>query len=377
MSNTEALNLLSRLSGRSLSSEAVDDPPVLFLSALMSATLSVIYADGTVAEAEKELLDKMLDTLLPVRTETRDLLDAILEGFIEDPVYKTLSEWLPLARALNPREQLLLLSLGYEMAATDGSVDPREREHLSELARALAIEPQQETAIASIAENNARPDAESMQELRDLLEPKTFAYLGIRLVDFEVVELLSRWSGYPFSQVNTPPVAVFLGALAVLTLEMMAADGQITPQEMDLALGAIAELLPASDADGLRVALIGMVENLQANAESRNPSDWLKLTRTLLPSERTLLLAFAYELAAVDGIVPAEREYLGAIVQSLSISAEVLPLLDAAFAGETLAARTKWHELLAEFHPDGFTYLSPEIVAAARKMHQRLLALTH
>ncbi len=127
--NRDAVELLSRLSGRKLS-QADISPGVNFLAALVTMTLGVMYADGIVTESERTLLEKTIEQLVPTKGDVPVLIQLIINGIRENPIYQNPSEWLKLTTPLSSAERTLLMSFAYEMSAVDGEIALSESEYL-------------------------------------------------------------------------------------------------------------------------------------------------------------------------------------------------------------------------------------------------------
>lgn len=368
--SVEAIVFLRSLSGEPLAPADVT-PSVNFISALCAIAISVMFADGKIVDREREQLNAMLAALL--HPGDRPLVQKIVTGMSRERGADRTLGWLVLAQTLSPSQRLLLLSLGYEMAAADSDIDPSELDYLRDAAQHLGIEPQTVEAIEAIATDEPLPDARTQAELRSRLDPVHFPDLDIRLVGFAAVELLSRLTGQRYSQVKTPPELLFIAALIVLTLAAMEADGNVTPEEQQLLEETVGNLL-ARLGDS-RIAARSLLERLLRDRESCTPSEWLKLTDALFEPERLLLLAFAFEIAAADRCIDSkEREYLQAALQSLRLDSRYGTVLDAAFCEGSEIDEEARQQMLALLDAKQFQHLDAAIAYAARRLSDRLTA---
>ena len=64
--DSEAVALLSRITGQKLSQRDIT-PPVIFLAALVTVLLGVMFADGTVTDEEKQRWQKTINQFIPQR----------------------------------------------------------------------------------------------------------------------------------------------------------------------------------------------------------------------------------------------------------------------------------------------------------------------
>lgn len=60
----ETVALLSRLTGQKLSSRDIT-PTVIFITALITVLIGVIFADDTVTDEEKQRLQKIINSFIP------------------------------------------------------------------------------------------------------------------------------------------------------------------------------------------------------------------------------------------------------------------------------------------------------------------------
>jgi uncharacterized tellurite resistance protein B-like protein len=110
-------------------------PSVIFLAALVTLLLGVIYADSLVTEEEKQRLQKTLNKFIPAQGGVRELTKLMVKGVKENLDYTKSNNLLKLRSSFSKSQKLLLLSFGYEMSAADGTIDAREKRYLDLLHR--------------------------------------------------------------------------------------------------------------------------------------------------------------------------------------------------------------------------------------------------
>ena len=137
---TEAVELLSRITGQKLSQRDIT-PPVIFMAALVTVLLGVMFVDGTITEEEKQRWQKTINRFIPPEGNVRQLTQLLSKGIRQNQVYKKLNELLTLTAPLSESEKLLLIGFGYEMSAADGDMDTREKKYIEAIANRLGINP--------------------------------------------------------------------------------------------------------------------------------------------------------------------------------------------------------------------------------------------
>ncbi|HEY9851939.1 MAG TPA: TerB family tellurite resistance protein [Leptolyngbyaceae cyanobacterium] len=119
----ETVELLSRITGQKLNQEDVT-PPVIFLAALITVLLGVIFADDQVTEEEKQRLQVTLNKFIPSEGNVRQLTKVMLKEIRENlDDYKKPTQLFKLTSSFSKSEKLLLISFGYEMSAADGTMN--------------------------------------------------------------------------------------------------------------------------------------------------------------------------------------------------------------------------------------------------------------
>lgn len=170
------VDLLGRVTGEKLRQKDIT-PLMVFMAALVTVLLGVIFADRNVAAKEEQRLQKNLDTFLPADEEVRQLAQMMIGGVEWHHLYVNPDELMTLAAAFTPSERLLLISLGYEMSASDDEIDEQERSYLQAIANYLGIAPQHIDVLEAGFSPRGAAAAAASEEVRKLLDPAQFARL--------------------------------------------------------------------------------------------------------------------------------------------------------------------------------------------------------
>ena len=173
---SEVVDLLSRITGQKLSQRELT-PLVIFLAALASLLLGVIYVDGTATGEEKQRLQRVFNQLTPSGSDVRKLAWLMISGVQQHQVYKKYNELLTLTAHLSEPERLLLIGFGYEMSAADGEMDSREKKYLEAVAKRLEINPQHLTILEAGFSHKKTVDPAALDEVQSLLAPARFQSL--------------------------------------------------------------------------------------------------------------------------------------------------------------------------------------------------------
>ncbi|MBD2496530.1 dynamin family protein [Nostoc sp. FACHB-280] len=176
--NTQLLDWLSQMSGQKLTQRELTRP-VIFLANLVTILLGVIFVDGTVAEEEKQRLLKTLYLFSTPESNVRRLTHLMIKGIKENQTYKRVNDLLLLSDSLSDSEKLLLIAFGYEMSATDGVIDPREKQYLEVVGNHLGIN-QKHLAVLEIGFTHQTDiDLTALDEVKFLLDPSRFFELDV------------------------------------------------------------------------------------------------------------------------------------------------------------------------------------------------------
>jgi len=196
----QTVELVSRLTGKKLSKEDID-PPIVFLAALVTVLLGVIYADDTVSAEETQQMRTTLAELIPANNSLRQLVMLMVKGVKEDQFYKNWRELLALTACFAESEKLLLISFGYQMSAADGTIDNREKQYLKFIANRLGIDERYLTVLEASFSRQSISDTAALGEVYLLLDPAQFQSLDSLFVR-AASHIIQHLPAKPKSQIN-------------------------------------------------------------------------------------------------------------------------------------------------------------------------------
>lgn len=179
--DSETVELLSRLTGQKLSSRDIT-PPVIFMAALVTVLLGVMYADGTVTDEEKQRFQKTIERFIPQEGNVRQLAVLLGKQIEQHQLYKKPSQLVRLIAPLSTSERLLLISFGYEMSAADGEMEKSEKRYLEIYGDRLSINPRHLAVLEAVFSGQGIVDTE-LNEVRSLLAPSRFHELDTIFVN--------------------------------------------------------------------------------------------------------------------------------------------------------------------------------------------------
>jgi uncharacterized tellurite resistance protein B-like protein len=371
----DVVELLSSLTKRKLNHGDVTQS-MTFLAALVTMTLGVMFADGTVTESETQLLEKTIEQLVPSKGNVPVLIQLMINGIRENPVYQNPSEWLKLTRSLSQAERTLLISFSYEMSAVDGEISPSETEYLKATANALKIDPRYPEIFEAWYSGEEVKDIATWKELQAFINPEQFNYLGLRLVSLEAVDLLSHLTKKKLTKSDITRVVMFLSALLTITWGVIIADGVQQEEEKRLLSKTIKRLIPQKSND-VRELMEILLNSIPQSTVYQNPQEWLKLTASLSEAEKVLMMSFSYEMSAADGQISIdERKYLQDIAKLLGIEPRYAAVLEAGFSGEGIDDTVTFEKLQSLIHPDKFQDMDKVFVDAAKYILDTLEVLS-
>lgn len=175
--DSDTVNLLTRITSKKLYPQDLT-PIVLFLAALLTILLGVIFADTAVAYREEQRLQTMIDSLTPTDQAIQELTQFMIGGIDWHDVYINPADWMTLTKSLSYSERLLLVSLGFEMSQIDDNVDPREIIYLQEVGHRLEIRDSHLAILENSFAGHQSSPATALGEIQQLLDPRQFAILG-------------------------------------------------------------------------------------------------------------------------------------------------------------------------------------------------------
>ena len=174
--NAETTDLLARITNKKLQPEEIT-PLLIFLAALITILLGVIFADTAVSYSEEQRLQKNLDTFVPMDENLQHLTQLMIGGVDWHHVYINPADWLLLTAPLSYSERLLIMGLGYEMSSADGTIDPREIIYLQEVGSRLGISLHQLSVLEEMVKGKTSSDPTALDEVKALLAPDQFQEL--------------------------------------------------------------------------------------------------------------------------------------------------------------------------------------------------------
>lgn len=179
---SEAVDLLSDITGQKLSQRDLT-PPVIFLTALATVLLGVIFADKQVTTQEEQRLQASLNKFIPPTGNVGQLTELMIKGVRQNLDYTKPSKLLRLSAPLSESERLLLICFGYEMSAADGEMDASERRYLELIGDRLNINPQHLAVLEAVFSNQGTVDTAALDEVQSLLDPSRFHELDTVFVN--------------------------------------------------------------------------------------------------------------------------------------------------------------------------------------------------
>lgn len=169
----EIVELLSRITGQTLRQEDLS-PSIVFLSALITVLQGVMLQDGQITEEEKQQWQKTVNRFIPPKGNIRQLIQLISKGVRENKIYAQSRNLITLTNSLSEAERLLLIGLGYEMSATDGSISPPEKKYLEVIGGLLKLNSSYLEAIENKFTNQELINPKIVEELKTQLDPARF-----------------------------------------------------------------------------------------------------------------------------------------------------------------------------------------------------------
>lgn len=193
--DSQAVDLLSNITGQNLSQEDVT-PSVIFLAALVTLLLGVIYADNEVTDEEKQRLQKTLNKFIPAQGGVPELTKLMVKGVKENLDYTKPTNLLKLTSSFSKSQKLLLLSFGYEMSAADGTIDAREKRYLEVIADWLCVKSAYLEVLEAGFSGQKNVNSAALSEVKYLLDPAYFHELDTIFVNAanDILESLSPGS---------------------------------------------------------------------------------------------------------------------------------------------------------------------------------------
>jgi uncharacterized tellurite resistance protein B-like protein len=188
----KGIALVSKMTGQDVNPKTLK-PLMIFLAALVTILVGVIAIDGVIAEEEEQHLQTLLNALIPPGNPVYPQVQQMIQRVETQQIYLDPHHLQTLIVPLSESERLLLLGLGYEIAAADGEVDVREKLYLQAIAQRLTLAPQYQNVLEAAFVGDRAADAIALNQVKLLLNPDLFSSLDIVCVNLaqNVLSMLS------------------------------------------------------------------------------------------------------------------------------------------------------------------------------------------
>jgi len=130
--------------------------------------------DGKIEPQEQSYLQSILDASLQSGKTPPHLVEALVDGIEQHQLYLNPRLFLLLASPLNASERLLLLGLGYDMAAKSEHFGAQERMYLRAIAQRLRIPQSYQACLEASFTEQAMPHPEALPEMAQMTHPTHF-----------------------------------------------------------------------------------------------------------------------------------------------------------------------------------------------------------
>lgn len=182
LANNTLKDLLSKIAGQEIN---IADVTALemFMANLTNLLIGVADIDGEITTEEKQHLHLALKRLNLWDEQIVQLTKLMIRGIRQQRIYRSLKNFTTLASPLCKSQRLLLIGLGYEMSAADGSIAPNELAYLQRIAQALEIEPAHLQVFEACIALQETPNLKAVQEVSYLLDPARFHDLDVVFTD--------------------------------------------------------------------------------------------------------------------------------------------------------------------------------------------------
>ncbi|MEL0587889.1 MAG: dynamin family protein [Planktothrix rubescens PR222] len=189
--NSESLALLSRMAGQELQKKDAT-PAVVFMASLLCVLMGVIYQDGKITPEERERWQTNLTRLIPPNSNLKKLVPIFTKHILFFRIYNNFNDLFLLMSTLSDSEKLLLIGFGYQMSASDGEIELREKDYLENLANQINIDSRHIQIFESAFTDLIIEDQEALGEVHSLLDPAQFQLLDniFVLAAKNIVEIL-------------------------------------------------------------------------------------------------------------------------------------------------------------------------------------------
>ncbi|TAF50748.1 MAG: hypothetical protein EAZ61_12040 [Oscillatoriales cyanobacterium] len=174
-STASAANLTEMLQlvlGEPIQPDDIDDS-ICFLTAIVLLMIGTIHVDGEVEEEEKQHFYTVLRQFFP-KERFGELTQKIVRGISANKLFRQATAFQLCTDSFSTPERLLLMSFGYQISTSDGSMHVKEQQYLQKIGQLLKLE----TRYLNILERGFSglpiDDRTSLQEVRNWLDPVRF-----------------------------------------------------------------------------------------------------------------------------------------------------------------------------------------------------------
>lgn len=167
----ELADLLSQITQQDIEAGKISHR-LIFVTALVTLLVGVMYADNEVTEEEKQRIKSSISHFILPNSSIGKLVKSIFSGIQRQKVYVNRNIILQFSRILSDSEKVLLLSFCNEMAAADGEVALKEKEYISKIGKLFGFPDQYLNLLSDV--DRQEFDSASSAELLSLLDPHHF-----------------------------------------------------------------------------------------------------------------------------------------------------------------------------------------------------------
>ena len=171
-SDTKLTEMLQLVLGEPIQPDDIDDS-ICFLTAIVLLLIGTIYVDGEVDEDEKRHFYTVLRRFFP-KERFGELTQKIVQGISAHKLFRQAKAFQLCTNSFSTPERLLLMSFGYQISISDGSMHVKEQQYLQRIGQLLKLE----TRYLNILEQGFAglpiKDYGSLREVRNWLDPVRF-----------------------------------------------------------------------------------------------------------------------------------------------------------------------------------------------------------
>ena len=162
--------LLTQVVGQEISPAKISHR-LVFITALSALLMGVMYADGQVAESEKQQLKSLIGHFIPSSSGIGQLMRSILLNVQQKKIYANRNALSQLTQKLSESEKLLIVGLCYELAAADGDIAAKESQYIEAVSNVLSIDSKY---LSRLRGDHQNTNDETLGEVHTLLDPQYF-----------------------------------------------------------------------------------------------------------------------------------------------------------------------------------------------------------